>query len=193
MAFRILIFLSLLVGICKGQTGQQCVESYFSYTISIANLGNSCAKKDIIKLDRLIDDVITIAEAEYPIVTGGAGEIYISTCGSTFVDESIRDRDLFRTQVEFGHRKLGIYTRRDGGWCRLCSSGRRILKKEGSAQTYEQGNYQSTLNEWLKGFEQWVADEIQKSLISFSHECATVNTQIKVDIVMLDDVTLLPC
>lgn len=194
MASRILILLSLLVKVCNATTllplldvyenraVSDCVnaiESFFSYSITLTSIGNDCSASDLIQLSSVIDTVVAHVEQTYTAETGG--EIYVASCGSEFSDDTGNSRNL-GADVDFDHRKLGIYTRQDGGWCRRCGDRRRL-----------QGNDQKILVEWLRGFEQQVADEIEKSLIGFSHSCTTERTRTRVDIQLLNDALELPC
>lgn len=200
--------------------GSDAIEGYFAYEIQLLDFKTDCGTEELMKIDYMMDGIVRQVEENYPDYTGG-DEIFLRNCGSATLSATGKTR---RLRVLLGvdsimpdsfHRKLGIYTRSGGGYCRRCGGGRRNLQTlagEKEALSTELTKLEQTeaeletvqatlltrrefknLEAWLKGFEDTVAKSLAVGLTKYVTFCNLKFSQVVVDIQLLNDASELPC
>lgn len=106
--------------------GSVADDGYFEQIISLQRIQNDCSNQNLENLDAAVDAVVKNVEATYPEFPGD--EIFTTACDKASFSSrrNLRDQAVTSRNDAF-HRKLGRWTRTDGGYCRRCSSGRRNL------------------------------------------------------------------
>ena len=218
MTSSYLVLLLLISSFTLGYSAQVCpdgsepVQSYFQYNILLQGFKNDCSKRELDRIDDMVDDVVQSVEEIYPFLSGVA-ELVVKDCGRTeFVEDDTGRRGL-RLEHTSGsiHRKLGRWTRTGGGYCRNCLSSRRGLKQdkeltelqtiEGELETVleeeqqivSQNEMSKELIAWLKGFEDYMEVQVKEAIDAYPKRCVTGVSTVSVTVDVLQSENDLPC